>query len=40
MIEHVPEMIEAGIDSFKIEGRMKNGPVCGHRGQNIPEGHR
>lgn len=23
MIEHVPEMIEAGIDSFKIEGRMK-----------------
>lgn len=23
MIEHVPEMIKAGIDSFKIEGRMK-----------------
>lgn len=23
MIEHVPEMIEAGIDSFKIEGRIK-----------------
>lgn len=23
MIEHVPEMINAGIDSFKIEGRMK-----------------
>ena len=23
MIEHVPEMIGAGIDSFKIEGRMK-----------------
>lgn len=23
MIEHVPEMMEAGIDSFKIEGRMK-----------------
>lgn len=23
MIEHVPEMLEAGIDSFKIEGRMK-----------------
>ena len=23
MIEHVPELIEAGIDSFKIEGRMK-----------------
>ena len=24
MIEHVPELVEAGIDSFKIEGRMKN----------------
>ena len=24
-IEHIPELIEAGIDSFKIEGRMKSG---------------
>ncbi|MBQ9388531.1 MAG: U32 family peptidase [Lachnospiraceae bacterium] len=24
MIEHIPELISAGIDSFKIEGRMKN----------------
>ncbi len=24
MIEHIPELIEAGIDSFKVEGRMKN----------------
>lgn len=23
MIEHIPDLIEAGIDSFKIEGRMK-----------------
>ncbi len=23
MIEHIPEMLDAGIDSFKIEGRMK-----------------
>ena len=23
MIEHIPELIEAGIDSYKIEGRMK-----------------
>lgn len=23
MIEHVPELVEAGIDSFKVEGRMK-----------------
>ena len=24
MIEHVPELVQAGIDSFKIEGRMKS----------------
>ena len=24
MIEHIPELIDAGIDSFKIEGRMKS----------------
>lgn len=24
MIEHIPELVQAGIDSFKIEGRMKN----------------
>ena len=24
MIEHIPELINAGIDSFKVEGRMKN----------------
>lgn len=23
MVEHVPELLEAGIDSFKVEGRMK-----------------
>lgn len=23
MIEHIPELVQAGIDSFKIEGRMK-----------------
>ena len=23
MIEHVPDLLESGIDSFKIEGRMK-----------------
>lgn len=23
MIEHIPELIDAGIDSFKVEGRMK-----------------
>ena len=24
MVDHIPELIEAGIDSFKVEGRMKN----------------
>ena len=24
MIEHIPEMVKAGIDSFKVEGRMKS----------------
>ena len=24
MVDHIPELVEAGIDSFKIEGRMKN----------------
>ncbi len=24
MIEHIPELMDAGIDSFKVEGRMKN----------------
>ena len=24
MVEHIPDLIRAGIDSFKIEGRMKN----------------
>ena len=24
MIEHIPELIDAGVDSFKIEGRMKS----------------
>lgn len=24
MIEHIPELVDAGIDSFKIEGRMKS----------------
>lgn len=24
MIEHIPELVEAGVDSFKVEGRMKS----------------
>ncbi len=29
MIEHIPELVEAGIDSFKIEGRMKSAYYTG-----------
>ncbi len=29
MIEHIPELCEAGIDSFKIEGRMKSAYYTG-----------
>ena len=29
MIEHIPELIDAGIDSFKIEGRMKTALYVG-----------
>lgn len=24
MIEHIPELVEAGVDSFKVEGRLRN----------------
>ena len=30
MVEYIPEMMDAGIDSFKIEGRMKTALLCGH----------
>lgn len=29
MIEHIPELVDAGIDSFKIEGRMKTALYVG-----------
>lgn len=29
MIDHIPELIESGIDSFKIEGRMKTARFSG-----------
>ncbi len=32
MIEHIPDLVEAGVDSFKIEGRMKTALyVAGNR---------
>ncbi len=39
MVDHIPELIEAGIDSFKVEGRMKNA-VCGVRHARLPDGYR
>ena len=38
MIGHIPELMESGIDSFKIEGTNEDSTVCGHGGENIPEG--
>lgn len=29
LIEHIPDLIEAGVDSFKIEGRMKSAEYVG-----------
>ena len=40
MIEHIPELLEAGIDSFKVEGRMKTALYVGYGGPGLPEGHR
>ena len=40
MIEHIPELVEAGVDSFKIEGRMKTALSCRCRCQNVPSGSR
>lgn len=40
MIDHIPELVEAGIDSFKIEGRMKTALYGGYSSQNIQNGNR
>ena len=39
MIEHIPELVDAGVDSCKIEGRMKS-PLCCNRGKDLQKGHR
>ena len=36
-INILPELIEAGIDSFKIEGRMKKTGICGRRYSNLSQ---
>ena len=35
-ISHIPEMLEAGIDSFKIEGRMKTALYVATVGELVP----
>ena len=40
MIEHIPELVEAGVDSFKIEGRMKTALYVAVVAQNVPPGSR
>ena len=39
MIEHIPEILETGIDSLKIEGQYEDGAVCGNGGQNLQKSH-
>ena len=40
MIEHIPELIDAGIDSLKIEGRMKTALYVGDSGKDVPKSNR
>ena len=40
MIEHIPDLFEAGIDSFKIEGRMKTALYVATVARTYQEGHR
>ena len=40
MIEHMDDIINSGIDSLKIEGRMKNRSLCCNSCQNLPQGNR
>ncbi len=37
MIEHIPELMESGIDSFKIEDRMKTALYVATGGERIEE---
>ena len=36
MIDHIAEMIESGVDSFKIEGQDEEHSLCGNGCQCIP----
>ena len=40
MIEHIPDLLDAGIDSFKIEGRMKTALICGNGCENVSQSDR
>lgn len=38
MIEYIPEIVGAGIDSLKIEGAHEDGALCGMCGAHVQEG--
>ena len=40
MIEHIGELMESGIDSYKNRRQNENGTVCSDRGKNLPDGDR
>ena len=39
MLEHIPELLDSGIDSFKIEGSDESSAVRGHRGRTYRKSH-
>ena len=40
LLEYLPDLIEIGVDSLKIEGRMKKRVLCRHCGQSLSAGSR
>ena len=38
MIEHIPELIDAGIGQLEDRGQDEDCTLCGDGGENIPEG--
>ncbi len=39
MIEHIPDLIEAGINKFQDRGKDEDRPLCGYGGAYLPESH-
>ena len=40
MIDHIPDLLDAGVDSLKIEGRAKSRLLRRHRHRCLPPRHR